>query len=1083
MESNLNIVIPSEFDEDVREAQEALLAYHGQGRREALDVVLNALGCISTSPTFYKSEKSFQIAVLRDAGKYYLIRYKIGHERTDLNLAIDSLRRIVGTNVHDKSALPIDCYHLGVALRDRYTIQGQLEDLEAAIDMHQQSADKTRSDSPEYATVLNGLGAALRDRYTHLDLLDDLQRGINAHQQAVAVSRPETPHRALFLSNMGNALHDRYKLLGNISDLKDALEALKEAVNIMEHDDPDWKMFADNLGIGLASRYARDGVKTDIDDAIDIFRQVVKASSIHDPLRASYLNHLGAALKARYKSFGQLNDLEGAIDNFKDALAASHIDAPRRNRYFNNLGNALKNRYARQGKLVDLHTAIKAYRQAVTKTPPGDPFCTVHLANLGNTLLDRYARSHRYADLRVAIKINQRAAAAASSESPDRAYFLGSLGAAFSARYTRDKNQADLQGAIQEFKEAVEITPDDSPQLAGYLAGLGRSISDRYRRNGEPSDLVAAQSAYRCACERGLENNLEAALMGARTWGDWALERGEWAEAAEAYEYGEKAIEGLLEVQVLRTAKETWLREVQGVMENAAYALARSGDLEQAVVVIETGRARLSAEAMERNRRDLERLPELGQGTLLERYRQATGRWMALTTRMEQVDEMAQPGISDLRSELEAVRTELDAAVEAVRRVPGYENFLQAPIFAQIRAAAREASLVYIMTTSAGGLALIVPPVSEGSDAPNVSSVQDVWFDELTRGSVRERVQGADETVELGGYLGAYGRWRDEPSNRDTRTHWFDTLETTTRWLWDALMGSLTEALVPAPNTCDEISLESSIPQVILIPSGLLGLLPLHAAWTHAARTKDGTTTVGRCYALDLALFRYAPNARSLTTARALADKTSAERLLLCVEPEPVSASLLPAAKQEAMAIIQYWPKGSYTDRWHGAATHEELVTQLTEHSCLHFTGHASANWSEPQQGGLLMADDQVLTVRQLTSMDLPVRLAVLSACETGVPGMQLPDEVIGLPSALMEAGVAGVVASFWAVADDSTARLMANFHRLWRGQPSDIATQQDASTAPLAPADALRLAQIQLRDEGFYAHPFFWGAFAYTGL
>jgi CHAT domain-containing protein len=116
--------------------------------------------------------------------------------------------------------------------------------------------------------------------------------------------------------------------------------------------------------------------------------------------------------------------------------------------------------------------------------------------------------------------------------------------------------------------------------------------------------------------------------------------------------------------------------------------------------------------------------------------------------------------------------------------------------------------------------------------------------------------------------------------------------------------------------------------------------------------------------------------------------------------------------------------------------------------------------------GSLLMAANQVLTVRELTGRRLSLRLAILSACETGVPGTRLPDEVIGLPTALMEAGV---VASFWSVADDSTAQLMAHFHRLWRQEG-------------LAPPEALCRAQLPLRDAG-YAHPFYWGPFGYTGL
>ena len=79
-------------------------------------------------------------------------------------------------------------------------------------------------------------------------------------------------------------------------------------------------------------------------------------------------------------------------------------------------------------------------------------------------------------------------------------------------------------------------------------------------------------------------------------------------------------------------------------------------------------------------------------------------------------------------------------------------------------------------------------------------------------------------------------------------------------------------------------------------------------------------------------------------------------------------------------------------------------------------------------------------------------RLAALSACETGIPGTKLPDEVVGLPTGWLQAGVAGVVASLWSVNDLSTAMLMERFYRLWR---------EDG----LAPALALRQAQLWLRD------------------
>ncbi|MCP4626979.1 MAG: CHAT domain-containing protein [bacterium] len=135
-------------------------------------------------------------------------------------------------------------------------------------------------------------------------------------------------------------------------------------------------------------------------------------------------------------------------------------------------------------------------------------------------------------------------------------------------------------------------------------------------------------------------------------------------------------------------------------------------------------------------------------------------------------------------------------------------------------------------------------------------------------------------------------------------------------------------------------------------------------------------------------------------------------------------------------------------------------------------------------------------------------RLAVLSACETGVTDMKNADEVIGLPSGLVQAGVAGVAASLWPVSDRSTMMLMGRFYELWRKDGVN-------------PHEALRQAQIWVRDSsadekleyckelggsdqkntrearrGFFwapersepeardfTHPYYWAAFQYVGV
>ena len=77
------------------------------------------------------------------------------------------------------------------------------------------------------------------------------------------------------------------------------------------------------------------------------------------------------------------------------------------------------------------------------------------------------------------------------------------------------------------------------------------------------------------------------------------------------------------------------------------------------------------------------------------------------------------------------------------------------------------------------------------------------------------------------------------------------------------------------------------------------------------------------------------------------------------------------------------------------------------------------------------LAGNDVLSLRALKQRGhrIRARLVVLSACETGLVGELVPDEAVGLPTGLLYAGARTVVASSWAVPDESTTLLMEYFY------------------------------------------------------
>jgi hypothetical protein len=358
--------------------------------------------------------------------------------------------------------------------------------------------------------------------------------------------------------------------------------------------------------------------------------------------------------------------------------------------------------------------------------------------------------------------------------------------------------------------------------------------------------------------------------------------------------------------------------------------------------------------------------------------------------------------------EIRRARRDLDEITREIQKVPGYRHFLSPPTFDDVAEAAQDHPIVYIAASTFGGLALVV----------RNGEVAHVPLPALTADVVHARVEA---------HRAAYLTFQADRMSGGRA--WSSALDDTTRWLWEEVMGAVLEEALPAP-------------QISLISGGLLGLLPLHAAWT-----EDPKGTEGRRYVLDAVTISYLPNARSLTAARRLAS-IPARRLLAVPDPSPRP---LKFTQTETTLVAKVFDQTVLLDGSEAGleATAGRVLAALTEADVAHFACHGRADLAHPLDSSLSLTDGQRLRLRDL--LDLPtqlrLRLAVLSACETSVAGTELPDEVISLPSGLLQAGVGGVVASLWDVPDRPTATLMAAFYWFWRHED-------------LAPSVALRCAQ-----------------------
>jgi CHAT domain-containing protein len=362
--------------------------------------------------------------------------------------------------------------------------------------------------------------------------------------------------------------------------------------------------------------------------------------------------------------------------------------------------------------------------------------------------------------------------------------------------------------------------------------------------------------------------------------------------------------------------------------------------------------------------------------------------------------------------EIRRARDELDQVIAEIQAVPGFESFLATPTMADIEQAAHDEPLVYVIAATPGGLALVVRD----------RDVIHVPLDGLTTDAL---AQVASD------FLAAHAPYRASQDGSEAR--WNACLDRTTRWLWEEVMGPVAAELAGQPGA-------------VLVAGGMLGLLPLHAAWR-----PDPQAPTGRRYLLDDLTVKYIPNARALTSARLLAAAPADPVMAVIDPPRADHVARLTRSRVETAAAVAGFP-GPREPIAGPDATAETVRQALEGAGTAHFACHGVAELASPLDSRLKLAGDDELRLRDLLAMRLRLRLAVLSACETLPPGTDLPDEVVALPTGLLQAGVGGVVASMWAVPDRATAMLMTEFYRGWRW-------------TGLTPADALRNAQQWLRD------------------
>jgi CHAT domain-containing protein len=913
---------------------------------------------------------------------------------------------------------------LGGALMRRFQALGDPADLDRALNLFQEAADRAEAGGREVTGYLSNLGIGYGRRYVRSGEIMDLRRSIAFLERALHGASPDFSGIALLLNNLGTAHRILYEREGDSADLDQALELLERSVEETPAGSPDRPGHLANLGIARVASYDRTGASEDLSAAICVLTEAVATTPSASPEAAGRKSNLGIARGRRYARTGDLQELSAAVDLFEAAVSATPLSSPTRPRHLSNLGVAAIELSQRTGDPAQVDLAIRAFTAALENAHEENPDLPFFLSGAAVGLSRKHEISGDPQDLEKAMVFFQEAIRRLPLEAPLRIRLLANLASSLCRRYESGKEPHDLDEAIRLQREALDLIPAGSPDLPRHLHDLAVSLQLRSQAGGHPESIGEARDLFRRAAIGGPDTFLEVALGSARAWGDWASQREEWQEAAEAYDLARQAVARLLEAQLVRPARESWLRDAQALPSREAFARLRTGDLAGAVLALEEGSARLLAESLDRCGAVL-RVLEASQPSLISKYREAAERVSALERGW--AVEARPPSDPELADRLRAARADLTMVAAEIRRFPGFEGFLATPTLAEVRQALASGleeapeALVYLATAPAGSLALVV--TQEDIDGLDL----DLTGPEMAK--LLERDEGR------GGYLS--GIASPEPEERR-------------RWLDESLTQILPVLGERVIRPVVDRLRRSGIRRIALVPNGPLALLPLHAA---------GEPTL-----LDSFTVSYAPNAASLVAARheRRSRRGGVPHIVGVGNPLP-HVQPLEGARTELEAVASFFDEEKRSLLYEKAATRTALLEHLPHGTHLHFACHGRFDADAPLASRLELAGGEALTLEDLLTGAVRLdraRLAVLSACQTAVRDVRsLPDELIALPAGFLEAGVPGVVGTLWPVDDIAATLLMVRwYHFLLRGDP-------ERGGGPMEPAEALRKAQIWLRE------------------
>lgn len=938
-----------------------------------------------------------------------IIRFDAFGDIQDLDQAVNQGDEAVRATPASNGDRPDALSKSGMAYLTRYQRFGEITDLETAIRLSTEAAQHAAG-HPRGADFLSNAALAFREQFERSGAKSDLDRFVTYAEAARAATRDDDPGFARSLANLGAAYQIRFTRLGDPADLSQAIRHWQHAerVSASRLDHP---VMLSGLGLAFRMQFELTGADADLDKAIQLSAQAVEETSATHAAYPGLLSNCAAAYRLRFERFQDDADLDQAVRYALRATEAAPDGHPERAKYLGGLASLRYALFLEDGGAGYLDEAIRLGHLALQAGSGSSDVRQTVLSDLGLAYRVRYEQNKAHADLERAVLHGGDAVDATPVGHPGRALRMCNLSLSYRARYELSGVEQDLERALHWGTAAVDATPGDHPARAMFLASLALAYSTRSER-GASRALGQAIACWREAVRSPVASAHDR-LTAAIAWGTGCEALADPALAAEGFTEAVRLLPLLAWRGQGRRLREKHLANAGGLVTDAAAWAIETGNLENAVELLELGRSVLWSQSLQL-RTDLSLLCQTDPvlAARLEEVRAALDQPPGASGAFE-----GAPGKGDWNPQLVETRQrelarQWDGLVRQVRNIGKMKTFLAATPFSRLREAASGGPVVVVNIGNRRCDALVIT-----TSGVRLCPLPGLTADECSRRA--DILLNAFNPVAAVAHSGS-------PNGQLV-----DVLFDIMNWLWDKVCEPVLDDLrehgdlptaPPAP--------ETTPPRLWWCPTGPLTLLPLHAA----GRYQDAEGS----YLSRFATCSYTSTLEALVSSRERPQTGTGTQLLVVGMPTTpdfgsFQFSDLPGVLRELASLAKVLPSvkmqvlssPTRSELVAGSPAHEgtqptvdRVLRELPSHSWVHFSCHGGQNLLDPSQSAFYLSDGP-LTVLRISAHKLPAaELAFLSACQTAVGGVRVPDEAIHLAASLQFAGYRHVIATAWSISD-----------------------------------------------------------------